>query len=63
MVSNSKWVDKLPVESEGQELWNKKPKVKRKKLKEFIENLLKSYAERLAKAQEEIERLKYEILY
>jgi len=28
--------------------------------KEFIENLLKSYAERLAKAQEEIERLKYE---
>ena len=28
--------------------------------KEFIENLLKSYAERLAKAQEEIERLKNE---
>lgn len=28
--------------------------------KEFIENLLKSYSERLANAQEEIERLKHE---
>jgi ubiquinone biosynthesis protein UbiJ len=28
--------------------------------KEFIENLLKSYSERLAKAHEEIERLKHE---
>ena len=28
--------------------------------KEFIENLLKSYSERLAKAHEEIERLKLE---
>ncbi len=28
--------------------------------KEFIENLLKSYSERLVKAHEEIERLKHE---
>lgn len=28
--------------------------------KEFIENLLKSYSERLVKANEEIERLKHE---
>jgi len=28
--------------------------------KEFIENLLRSYSERLAKAHEEIERLKHE---
>ena len=28
--------------------------------KEFIENLLKSYSERLVKAREEIERLKHE---
>ena len=28
--------------------------------KEFIENLLKSYSERLMKAHEEIERLKHE---
>lgn len=28
--------------------------------KEFIENLLESYSERLAKAHEEIERLKHE---
>jgi predicted nuclease with TOPRIM domain len=28
--------------------------------KEFIENLLESYSERLAKAREEIERLKHE---
>ena len=28
--------------------------------KDFIDNLLESYSERLAKAQEEIERLKHE---
>ena len=28
--------------------------------KEFIDNLLESYSERLARAQEEIERLKHE---
>ncbi|MBW2406867.1 MAG: hypothetical protein JRF17_05825 [Deltaproteobacteria bacterium] len=28
--------------------------------KEFVENLLESYSERLVKAQEEIERLKHE---
>ena len=35
--------------------------VKNEKIdKEFIENLLKSYSERLVKAHEEIERLKHE---
>ena len=35
--------------------------VKKEKIdKEFIENLLKSYSERLVKAHEEIERLKHE---
>jgi len=37
------------------------PQGKKKEIdKEFIENLLKSYSERLVKAHEEIERLKHE---
>ena len=38
-----------------------KPQGKKKEIdKEFIENLLKSYSERLVKAREEIEKLKHE---